>query len=134
MMKDERLARQHEIYEAVMRLLRRERDIHAITVSQIAREAGIGKGTVYEYFQSKEELVQKAFLFAVEQELAGLGEAIRRTEGDFDEKLDILLDFLERNIQEGVTTMAMLFADIPNTPPPPADAAPTAGQGRMFHL
>ena len=40
-MKDERLARQHEIYEAVMRLLRRERDIHAITVSQIAREAGI---------------------------------------------------------------------------------------------
>ena len=129
MMKDERLARQHEIYEAVMRLLRRERDIHAITVSQIAREAGIGKGTVYEYFQSKEELVQKAFLFAVEQELAGLGEAIRRTEGDFDEKLDILLDFLERNIQEGVTTMAMLFADIPNTPPPPLMPLPQPGKG-----
>ena len=33
------------------------------TVSDIANAAGIGKGTVYEYFANKEEIVHEAFMF-----------------------------------------------------------------------
>ena len=35
------------IYEAIIRLARQGRGLHEITVSQIAGEAGIGKGTAY---------------------------------------------------------------------------------------
>ena len=31
--------------------------INSLTVSALAKEAGIGKGTIYEYFQNKEEIV-----------------------------------------------------------------------------
>jgi len=34
-----------------------EKGIHDLTISQIAQTAGIGKGTFYEYFKSKEELL-----------------------------------------------------------------------------
>jgi len=34
-----------------------QKGIHNLTISAIAKEAGIGKGTFYEYFKSKEELL-----------------------------------------------------------------------------
>ena len=36
------------LYEAVFRLLARGEKMYSVTVQQIAEEAGIGKGTVYE--------------------------------------------------------------------------------------
>ncbi len=32
-------------------------DFHNISISQIAKTAGIGKGTIYEYFENKEDIV-----------------------------------------------------------------------------
>ena len=40
-----------------------EKGFAATTVSAVAKEAGIGKGTVYGYFKSKEELLLKACLY-----------------------------------------------------------------------
>jgi len=37
------------------------------TISDIAEEAGIGKGTVYEYFKSKDEILEEVFLFYIQQ-------------------------------------------------------------------
>jgi len=34
-----------------------ESGINALTIAQIAKEAGVGKGTIYEYFANKEEIV-----------------------------------------------------------------------------
>lgn len=34
-----------------------ENGINSLTISQIAKEAGIGKGTIYEYFENKEDIV-----------------------------------------------------------------------------
>ena len=47
------------VYEAVFRLLARGEKTHTVTVQQIAEEAGIGKGTVYEYFTAREEILSK---------------------------------------------------------------------------
>ena len=52
-----------EVYEAVLRLMRDKRNITAMTVSEIAREAGIGKGTTYDYFSSKEEIIAKSLIY-----------------------------------------------------------------------
>ncbi|MCD6436037.1 MAG: helix-turn-helix transcriptional regulator [Clostridiales bacterium] len=43
-----------------------EKGFHDTKISEIAKKAGIGKGTVYEYFKSKEELVQKMIIFNLE--------------------------------------------------------------------
>ena len=59
-MKDKKSA----ICEAVFSLLD-QGDISKITVSMIAEEANIGKGTIYEYFDSKENI----FCFAIESRL-----------------------------------------------------------------
>ena len=34
-----------------------EHGINSLTISQIARTAGVGKGTIYEYFENKEDIV-----------------------------------------------------------------------------
>ncbi|MCX8043014.1 MAG: TetR/AcrR family transcriptional regulator [Desulfobacterota bacterium] len=46
---------------------------HESTIAAIAREAGIGKGTVYEYFKDKETLFMELFSFLIEDHLQYLG-------------------------------------------------------------
>lgn len=59
------------ILQSVLELFMEE-GINGLKVSRIAAHAEIGKGTVYEYFKSKEEL----FLGAVEYGIAQLGETV----------------------------------------------------------
>ena len=62
------------LYEAVFRLLARGEKMYSVTVQQIAEEAGIGKGTVYEYFTSREEIISKAMAYR----LRGEADAVRQ--------------------------------------------------------
>lgn len=55
-------------------------------VEDIAREAGIGKGTVYEYFTSKEELYLEMLLEIADSYVSGLAEVLGQP-GDLREKL-----------------------------------------------
>ncbi len=48
------------VYDAVCAFIEEGRDTSALTVSEITKRAGIGKGTAYEYFDSKEEMVDGA--------------------------------------------------------------------------
>ena len=48
------------LFAAVWALLEQGRDPLAISISQVAQTAGVGKGTVYEYFSSKEDLFAQA--------------------------------------------------------------------------
>lgn len=43
-----------------------EKGLDATSISEVAQQAGIGKGTVYEYFSSKEELILAAFITWIE--------------------------------------------------------------------
>ncbi|MDR2888308.1 MAG: TetR/AcrR family transcriptional regulator, partial [Lachnospiraceae bacterium] len=51
------------LFRAVDQLMSSGADINSITVSQITTLAGIGKGTAYEYFTNKEELIAGALLY-----------------------------------------------------------------------
>lgn len=51
------------IYEAVIDLFEEGADLNSLTVSEITRKAGIGKGTAYEYFSDKEEMIAKALFY-----------------------------------------------------------------------
>lgn len=48
------------LFAAVWALLEQGRNPSAIPISQVAQTAGVGKGTVYEYFSSKEDLFAQA--------------------------------------------------------------------------
>ena len=87
------------LYEAVFRLLARGEKMYSVTVQQIAEEAGIGKGTVYEYFTSREEIISKAMA----------SERVDKAEG-FEQKLDTLLCFARDSVQAQASGMKVLFA------------------------
>ena len=48
------------IFNAVIELVNEGQDLTKLKVGDITAKAGIGKGTAYEYFSSKEEIVEKA--------------------------------------------------------------------------
>ena len=50
------------MFQAVIELIQDNADLSTIKVSDITTRAGIGKGTAYEYFSSKEEILTLALL------------------------------------------------------------------------
>jgi len=55
-----------------------EHGINSLTISQIAQTAGVGKGTIYEYFENKEDIVFEiitTFIIEHEKKLLELVEA-----------------------------------------------------------
>lgn len=53
------------MYGAVSTLLQEDKDISEMSVSMITAMAGIGKGTAYQYFDSKEEIIVYALLYEI---------------------------------------------------------------------
>ena len=67
---DNHAARKAAVYEAALQLVARGVSPAAMTIQQLADTAGIGKGTVYGYFSSQEEILQglAEYCFARENE------------------------------------------------------------------
>jgi AcrR family transcriptional regulator len=61
--KDEK---RRKILKAAMKVFAKE-GVKAAKVADIAVEAGVGKGTIYEYFRSRDEMLVQAFYLALEQ-------------------------------------------------------------------
>lgn len=87
------------IYHAVEDIIAGGTDILTLRVSDIAARAGIGKGTTYEYFSSKEELIAKAMIYLV-------GSMTKRIIGNmekkstFEEKFMLLMDEMEEKVKQ----------------------------------
>ncbi|MCL4500854.1 MAG: TetR/AcrR family transcriptional regulator [Deltaproteobacteria bacterium] len=90
--------RTREILAAARRLMQ-SRGVEAVTVEEIAAAAGVAKGTVYLYFQRKEDLIQALITQVGENILADI-EAVVEGEGSPPEKVrlvaSVLLDYLMR--------------------------------------
>ena len=68
-MSERNTRRETAVYQAALRLIARGASPTAMKVQDIAREAGIGKGTVYEYFSSKEEILRGMALYCFDTEI-----------------------------------------------------------------
>jgi TetR/AcrR family fatty acid metabolism transcriptional regulator len=66
--------RKQSICDAAMRVVA-QKGIRDVTVQDIADEAGVAKGTVYIYFQSRDEILQATMDMAVERLLEKLSAA-----------------------------------------------------------
>ncbi len=58
--------RRQEILQAAMKVLA-QKGVAGVKINQIASAAGIGKGTIYEYFSSKEEICGAAMMAFLER-------------------------------------------------------------------
>lgn len=54
-----------QLYQAVLELIAEGMDVNAVKVSDITKKAGIGKGTAYDYFDTKEDIIIFALIYAV---------------------------------------------------------------------
>lgn len=84
--------------EAVASLWAEGRDLGSLTVSEITSRAGIGKGTAYEYFSSKEEIIATALEYDLKIQLEHLI-AIEEHATSFRDILEKLMDWLKDNFQ-----------------------------------
>jgi TetR/AcrR family transcriptional regulator, fatty acid metabolism regulator protein len=80
-----------EIRDAAMRVVGRK-GLEKATVDDIAREAGVAKGTVYLYFKSRDEVIERTIGAAVDELLARLERAAEGAgPGPFAEALERVL-------------------------------------------
>jgi TetR/AcrR family transcriptional repressor of nem operon len=81
--------RTREILAAARRLMQ-SRGVEAVTMEEIAATAGVAKGTVYLYFQGKEDLIQ-ALMSQVGENLIQDLETLLAKPGSTGEKLNVLV-------------------------------------------
>ncbi len=84
------------IYQAVWALIDEGRDIHRMKVSDITERAGIGKGTAYEYFRSKEEILGSAMAYDFLLQYTVLEEMVR-SQDNFRDAMKGCFSFLMEN-------------------------------------
>ena len=76
------------ILDAAIRIFA-QRGVKNTKIVDIAEAAGIGKGTVYEYFQSKDEIISASFRYFMEH----MGEVIGRRVSTLTDPLDKLMAY-----------------------------------------
>ncbi len=77
-----------QILDAAIRVFA-QRGVKNTKIADIAEKAGIGKGTVYEYFQSKDEIISAGFRYFMEH----VGEVIGRRVSTLTDPLDKLMAY-----------------------------------------
>ncbi len=92
------------IYHAVIHFFCTGRDLSTVKITDIAQAAGIGKGTVYEYFSSKEELIVKALLYAMEIVFRKIS-TITREESSFKKRMYRVMEYLLENDYERIALL-----------------------------
>ena len=85
-----------------------EQGFAAVTVAEIAQRAGIGKGTVYEYFSSKDELLFAVFEWMNER-ILGRFEALLAEKGTTLERLQRMLGIAAEITCEQVEMQAVVL-------------------------
>lgn len=84
------------LYHAVWKLLAEGKDPEKMKVADITERAGIGKGTAYEYFRSKEEIVTKAVQYNCLMQFQILKNRVMKEES-YRNALKVCFDWISEN-------------------------------------
>jgi AcrR family transcriptional regulator len=111
-----REARPGELVEAALALFS-ERGFAATRLDDVAARAGVSKGTVYLYFESKEQLFEAVLRQAVAPNLERIQGLIRSFDGTTEELLRKLIQFLSMALDTQLPKVAKLvIAESSNFP------------------
>lgn len=98
-MRDKKTDKVIALYHAVEDYIAEGAELSSMRVSDIAAKAGIGKGTTYEYFTSKEELIVKAMLYLVGSMTKRIIHNMKKAE-TFRDKFMLLMDEMEEKVKQ----------------------------------
>ncbi len=84
------------MYEAVIAFIGEHHDVNSLKVAEITGRAGIGKGTAYEYFSTREEIITNALLYEFYRRIMHLAVRMKELQG-FQNKMFALLDWVSEN-------------------------------------
>lgn len=101
------------LYQAVGSLISEGADLTGLKVAEIAARAGIGKGTTYDYFSSREELIVRAVQYNVFRHLLAIWEKLEKAPG-FKEKVFLLLDEIFTPEKEDQKLFEQMFLFVSN--------------------
>lgn len=100
------------MFEAVLELFASGREPGTLKVEEITKKAGIGKGTAYEYFSSKEEIVVGALNYETRQQMSSIYQLLE-SQMSFKEIIMTGLDMLESTFVKyrGFTIISRIVSD-----------------------
>lgn len=92
--------KKHRIMDVALELFSKK-GYHSVSISRIAREAGISKGNVYNYFESKEKLLESIFYEAWEEVMGCFDPDNdgKLTDEEFQYMIDELFNTLRNNVK-----------------------------------
>jgi TetR/AcrR family fatty acid metabolism transcriptional regulator len=111
-----------QILEAAIRIFA-QKGVNSTTISDIAAAADIGKGTVYEYFKSKDQVITGSFHFFMGRVEEGIGRRLRPLqdpleklfayfsawsvilEGELLDYIEVVLEFWAEGVRRKDTAM-----------------------------
>lgn len=99
--------REIAVFEAVLDLAGQGVNLSAVKVQQIADAAGTGKGTLYEYFKSKEEILKGTVDYCLFRELDKI-EAITGQARDFEGLMNDAADYILRLVTQRAVAYKVL--------------------------
>ncbi len=89
-----------------------DKDFYQVTIVEIAERAGVGKGTVYEYFSSKEDLFKESFSYCAEAYLQSFKQHLTESASVKKTMYDIVKTHLEL-IKDNRKGLHLLFNERP---------------------
>jgi TetR/AcrR family transcriptional regulator, cholesterol catabolism regulator len=99
--------RENDILQAASRLFT-EKGFHKATIEDIAEGAGIGKGTVYEYFKNKNELFIKMIEHNINLYHSSISEKLKSNDG-FIDRLYSFIDLHEEIIRQNIQSVNFMI-------------------------
>lgn len=88
-----------KMYQAISELVQEKKELTVLKVSDITSRAGIGKGTAYEYFSSKDEIIVHASLWLCFRQNKEMAKELEKFE-DFKSKFMFLLEWMQKHKEQ----------------------------------
>lgn len=111
-------ARKAAVYEAALQLIGQGVSPAALKIQQLADAAGIGKGTVYEYFSSKDEILHGLAVYCFARENARI-RALMADCATLAELEEIIADYLQDIVADRMGSYRMLAQALGGPPDGP---------------
>ena len=99
------------IFEGVRSLMAREVNMAQVTASDIAQAAGIGKGTLYNYFETKDDIIAETVFYVIETQLGEVSKTIDKEIG-FEAKLRSALTMIGHLCQQRDSQIQLALAGV----------------------
>ena len=98
-MKNNYSEKEINIFNGVLKLARSGEDVRNLTAQKIANAAGVGKATIYDYFSSKEEIIQGALVYSLSMQKQRFAAEMDSTQ-DFNQRMNIIYNGIIDGVQD----------------------------------